>query len=252
MFRSLLAAMLLWLAALVPAAAQPLRLATGNDYAPFADAREQEGGVAIALVREAFANVGREVLLTYTTWARALEETRLGRFDATAPFVPSPERQAVFHYSSVLLPIDSFVMTSSGRDPDQPLAALIGESSRLPRSCLPLGWNQPVLRPLLEQGRVERVEAQQAGSCLKMLLAGRADYFIVNKPVAWHLIRNERLIAQQFRFSQRPVANNSLHLIIPLDRPDSIALMADFERGLAMLRASGRAQILLARLAMPG
>lgn len=251
MLRSLLAAMLLWLAALMPAAAQPLRLATGNDYAPFADEREQDSGVAIALVREAFASIGREVLLTHTTWARALEETRLGRFDATAPFVPSPERQAAFHYSSVLLPIDSYVMTNAGRDPDRPLDDRVGDSNRVPRSCLPLGWNQPVLRTLLEQGRVERVETQQAGLCLKMLLAGRADYFIVNKPVAWHLIRNERLIAQQFRFSKQPVAHNSLHLIIPRDRPDTIALMTEFERGLAILRTNGRAQILLSRLNIP-
>lgn len=235
------------------ALAQPLRLATGNDYAPFADERELDGGVAIALVREAFAGAGRPVQVSFTTWARALEETRLGRFDAAAPFVPSPERQASFHYSSTLIPIDSFVMSSAGRDPDGPLTGAGSDGRRIPRACVPLGWNaQPVLRPLLENGSVERVEAQQAGSCLKMLLAGRADYFVVNKPVAGHLIRTERLTTQQFRYSQQPVARNSLHLIIARDRPDGTALLAEFERGLALLRANGRAQTLLTRLALPG
>ncbi|MBP7065372.1 transporter substrate-binding domain-containing protein [Ferrovibrio sp.] len=249
MFRSLLAVLLLWLAALAPAAAQPLRLATGNDYAPFADQHEPEGGALTALVRAAFAAIGRDTEVTHTSWNRALEETRQGRFDVTAPYVLGPERQAYFLNSSILLPVDSYILSAARREPKLPLSNATPPDGLGHRACVPLGWHpHAVLQPLLDNGSAIRIDPAYAASCLKMILADRADFFIVNKPVAWHLMRRETLTPQQFRFSEQPVGRTSLHLLISRAHPDALKLLADFERGLDNIRSDGSAEKLLRRL----
>lgn len=249
MFRSLLAVLLLYLAVLTPAAAQPVKLATGNDYAPFADQHAPEGGALTALVRAAFAAIGRDTDVTHTSWNRAQEDTRLGRFDATAPYVLGPERQALFLHSSILLPVDSYILSDARHEPRLPLSIATTPDGRGHRACVPLGWNpHSVLRPLLDNGSAIRIEPANAASCLKMILADRADFFIVNKPVAWHLMRNEALERPQFRFSEQPVGRTSLHLLVSRAHPNAATLLADFERGLTRIRNDGSAEALLLRL----
>ncbi|WP_428247426.1 substrate-binding periplasmic protein [Ferrovibrio sp.] len=235
----------LLLAAGTAPAAEPLRLATGTDYAPFADPKLPEGGALTELVRAAFKASGRETTLTHTSWNRALEETKLGRYDVALPYVPSPERAESFFFSSVLFNIDSYVLSSSDRDA---AAKAIGPGMPGPRACLPLGWTpQPVLRGLLETGVAQRIDTAAAASCLKMIQADRIDFFIVSKPVAWHLMRGEELPRQLFRFSDQPVARSSLHLMVARSRIGAESLLMEFEQGLEQIRKNGIASDILGR-----
>lgn len=220
-------------------------MATGNDYAPFADENLPEGGAITALVRTAFAAAGRETVLTYTSWNRALEETRLGRFDVTAPYVRSPERAALFNYSGILLDVDSYALSNFERSATD---KAIAPGMPGPRACLPLGWSaQPALRVLLENGTAQRIETPHVASCLKMILADRVDFFVISKQVGLHLMKAEGLSPKSFRFSEKPVAFSTLHLIVPREKPGAAELLAEFERGLARIRADGRAAAILIR-----
>jgi len=244
MLRGFLASLLLLLP-LTATAAEPVRLVTGTDYAPFADENLPEGGAVTALVRAAFTAAGRNTELTYTSWNRALEETRLGRFDVTAPYVHSPERVASFHYSSALLDVDSYALSSRDRNA---MEKSIGPGMPGPRACLPLGWSaQPALRALLENGTAQRIETPHVASCLKMILADRVDFFVISKQVGLHLMKTEGLQPQAFRFSEKPIAYSTLHLVVPRERRGATALLEEFERGLALIRANGHATAILAR-----
>ena len=60
-----------------------VRIATG-DYPPYTDARQPDGGVVTARLRAALAQQGLEARFEFLPWARAKQETLLGRFDASS------------------------------------------------------------------------------------------------------------------------------------------------------------------------
>lgn len=63
--------------------AVPLRIATG-DYPPYTDPRRADGGIVSARLRAAFAQQGLATRFEFMPWARALEQTRLGLYDASS------------------------------------------------------------------------------------------------------------------------------------------------------------------------
>ncbi|MEL3891015.1 transporter substrate-binding domain-containing protein [Ferrovibrio sp. MS7] len=245
MLRRLLLLLPLLLAAAPVPAAEPLRLVTGTDYPPFADPKLPDGGALTELVRAAFSASGRETSIAYTSWNRALEETKLGRYDAALPYVPSPERASSFFFSSALFNIDTYVLSSSERDA---AVKAIGPGMPGPRACLPLGWTpQPALRALLENGTARQIETTAAASCLKMIQAGRVDFFVVSKPVGWHLMRSEELPRRLFRFSDQPLSRSTLHLMVSRSRIGGESLLAEFEQGMERISKNGIATNILAR-----
>ena len=102
-FRTRMGAALLALAcACAPAAAQVLRLATG-ELPPYATQERPDQGIALDIVRRAFALEGLEVDYTFKPWTRTLEESRAGLWDATAYWGRNPERDKGFLISDNVL-----------------------------------------------------------------------------------------------------------------------------------------------------
>jgi len=62
--------------------AETLRLATG-ELPPYASVQYPDQGIALDIVRRAFAITGYEVNYTFKPWMRSLEEAREGKWDGT-------------------------------------------------------------------------------------------------------------------------------------------------------------------------
>lgn len=86
----------------VLALAENLRLVTG-ELPPYATQERPDSGIALDIVRKAFANASTTVSYTFKPWTRSLEEARAGLWDGTAHWGKNPERDTGFLISDNIL-----------------------------------------------------------------------------------------------------------------------------------------------------
>ncbi|MBV8651112.1 MAG: amino acid ABC transporter substrate-binding protein, partial [Alphaproteobacteria bacterium] len=98
----ILAAAVMLTTGVATASAQSYTVVSGNDYAPFADSKLPEGGIATEVVKLAFAAVDKQVTIEWKPWKRGYQDTLANDNDATFPYVPTDERKAEMLYSDAI------------------------------------------------------------------------------------------------------------------------------------------------------
>jgi polar amino acid transport system substrate-binding protein len=233
---------LLLFALCLPSQAASLRLVTGDDYAPFTGQDLPGGGMLTQVVQAALSQRGLAHELDWRPWNRGYLQTLQGRYDATFPYVRTPEREAEYLYSEALFVAQQHIF-SRADDPielDQP-SSLHGR-----RLCYPLGWQPPkVLQELLDQGQLSRHSPAGLTECARLLLLGRDDFFISDLRLGETALRLSGSDPARFRRSSSAISNSTLHLIVPRNHPQGAQLIEQFNLGLAALQASGRYQQLI-------
>ncbi|MBB1521128.1 substrate-binding periplasmic protein [Aquipseudomonas guryensis] len=222
--------------------ASPLRLVSGEDYAPYAGSALPNGGMLSEVVFAALSSSGYQPSLAWQPWKRGYHATLKGSYDATYPYLKSAEREAEFLYSEPLYEVTQRVFTRRGMmlEPDN-LQHFIGK-----RLCYPLGWLPPAaLKPLLEQNQLQRHEPPDLLTCAKLLALGRDDFFVADSLLGQQAIHLSGLDPGQFDSSQAVVSKHSLHFIVPRNHPRATQLIDDFNRGLQQLMANGEYQRIL-------
>ena len=74
----------------------PVRLVGDAAWEPFYGPDLPEGGFVMVLMREAFAKAGREVVISYQPWTRALLTTEMSRNDAAVGAYYTADRAKTF------------------------------------------------------------------------------------------------------------------------------------------------------------
>lgn len=232
----LLAALLLVLALPQPGrAAEQLSLVTGEDYPPYVDARAPGGGVAVQLVRQVVQRMGATAEIDTAPWRRGYEETLRGRYDATFPYVRTPEREGDYLYSDPLIQAQPAIfMAAARRFTYRSVADLKGR-----RVCTPLGYAPaPQVRALLDHNEAERVTAPSVAACPGLLVAGRADYFIQDQRIGLAVVAKAGLTREVIAAPGAPFGTQELHVIVPRSRAGAADLIGRFNAALRQLRNS--------------
>ena len=221
------------------ASAQTMRLATG-ELPPYATEQRPDQGIALEIVRRAFANAGIDVQYFFKPWARSLEEARDGKWDGTAYWGRNPTRDAGFLISdNVLTEQWVFVYRSDspvtrGFDWKQfsDLAGLRIGASKF-NSYTPEFWE-------LQKSGVLKVEfAADDLSNLRLLVAGRLDLVPLERNVACYLMAAhfKPTEVRALRAHPKLMTNNfTTHLMLSDKLPESAARMAAFNQGLKQLQ----------------
>jgi polar amino acid transport system substrate-binding protein len=218
------------------AAADPIVLATGNDYKPFTDQAMPEGGMATAIVRAAFRREGREVEARYMPWQRGYHDTLDGLYAGTFPYVRTEERAGDYHYSAPLFTLvwRPLVMTDSDLSGER-LSGLSGS-----RYCSPKGYALAApLKALTEAGELFRVAPYNMSVCFKLLKNGRADFIPINNVQGPVTARESLGGMEQVRFLNIEITRKPLHVIFPKTGETAKADMAAFNAGLEKIEADG-------------
>ncbi|HYD99440.1 MAG TPA: transporter substrate-binding domain-containing protein [Alphaproteobacteria bacterium] len=224
--------------------AEALRLVTGNDNAPHTDQSLPEGGVATDIVRQAFAAAGRDVSVEFLPWARGYLVTREGDYDATFPYLRTPEREREFLFSRPLLETRQMLFSA-------PRAKLTGRSLDELRgriACTPNGYALPAeFAPMLSSGNLSVDRRSDLATCLRRVAAGRNDFVVLDEVLGRAAMAEAAVPAEAVVVVPAPVQGIALHLIVSRQRPEGAALIAEFDRGLAALRSSGAYERILKR-----
>lgn len=242
--RTMLQRLLVGLLLSLPAYAQvdSLRLVTGDDYAPFTGQALPAGGMLTQLVQRVLADNKIASSLDWRPWKRGYMKTLQGEYDATFPYVRSPQRETEYLYSAPLFVAEQhlFSRASEPIEMDNP-ASMQGK-----RLCYPLGWQPPkFIQELLDQQLLTRHSPAGLKECANLLLLGRDDFFVADKRLGETALQLTGAPLTQFRRSTSAVSSSALHLIVPRNHPHAAAIIEQFNQGLAALHASGEYQRLI-------
>jgi polar amino acid transport system substrate-binding protein len=221
-----------------------LRLVTGPDYKPFTDPGLPQGGMHAEIVQAAFAKVGDQVTIAFEPWARGYADAERGVYDATFPYAHTAEREQGFLYSEALYAQINrpYVLAASPLQASE-LGDLAGKTMCFPHGYFLTGK----LKEMIDQGSLKLEAPDSMEQCFKMLQAGRVDF--VNsidtqaRAAAMHLFGSINAVKSLGVI----LAEASDNLIVSRQHPDHDRILADFNRGLALLKASGELDAIVKR-----
>lgn len=216
------------------AAAEPLRLVTGDGYAPFTGKALPGGGLLTQVVQAALSQGRVSSELDWRPWNRGLRMTLQAQYDATFPYVRSQEMEQDYLFSDPLLVVRQHLFSRAGEVYEvDDLPALAGK-----RLCYPLGWQLPtMIQGMVEQGLLTRHAPQGLNECARLLLLQRDDFFIANGPIGEAALGATGEPASRFRRSQSTFPERSLHLIVSRRHPRAEQVLLTFNQGLTRLQA---------------
>lgn len=230
---------------------------TGTDFAPFSDQGYPRGGMSTAIVEEA-ARLGMpddaHRIYFVNDWSAHLDTLLIDRlaFDAAFPwFRPNCESDKLddnsrlrcdgFYWSDPLYEnvVPFYALSSSGFDPRSP-EDLVGK-----KICRAAGYftfdlvEYGLLGVGDEPDSIEFVQAASPIDCFRELVAGRVDFVTHNALTAQGPI-SELGIGAEVETHDRIASINTLHVIVPRNRPEGRVLIERINRGLRQMEASGR------------
>lgn len=215
--------------------AQPITLATGDNYFPFVDQRLPYGGWSRAIVETTFAQMDQTIETTILPWPRVTFSIKQCDYDAGYAYIQTPERHADFLYSEPLLHVHIKAVVhqySPHYHPDDLRKQIV---------CTPYGF---ALTPTLEQWahqKNNRVQsANQTTGCLLHVAKKRSDVALVNHYFQLHTFMRQHQLANQLRLIEPAIVSVTVHLIAPRHLPGSQRLITRFNQALASLRESGQ------------
>lgn len=221
--------------------AENLRLVTG-ELPPYATQERTDQGIALDIVRKAFAYAGSTVRYTFKPWTRSLEEARAGQWDGTAYWGKNPTRDVGFLISDNVL-TEQWVFLYRQRADGAPafdwetLADLKGQRIAAVQSYTytPEFWDMQKAGSL----RVE-IGQDDLGN-LRRLVAGRVDVAVMERNVACYLMNAHFKPAEvaDLRAHPKLLTNQfTTHLMLSEKLPQSAERIKAFNRGLAQLKKS--------------
>lgn len=222
-------------------AAETIRLATG-ELPPYATQERSDEGIALDIVRKAFAHAGMEVEYTFKPWMRSLEEARAGKFDGTAYWGRNPERDAGFLISDNVLTEQWVFVYRSGGPATSPLVWSRLEDLRNLRIGGIRSYTYSPEFWALSKADVLKVEfALDDLTNLRRLVAGRIDVVPMERNVACYLIATHFKPEEVTSLRAHPkLLTNAFttHLMLSSAVPQSEERMRAFNAGLREIRKS--------------
>jgi polar amino acid transport system substrate-binding protein len=203
---------------------------------------EKRGSYLVELTAAAFKRVGYEAQFTYVPWSRALNGTMQGAYPVLMAARYTDERAKAIAYSDSIATVDFHLWGLRGnptqfRDIDDLRPYLIGV---IRGSTVTPEFDKAAQSKL----RIDYTESAEAN--IKHLLTGRIDYFIEKTPTI------DKLLATTFASE----ASKIVRIDPPITRteffngfaraiPGHEKLLADFNRGLKLIRADGTEKAIL-------
>ena len=227
-----------------------LKIATG-ELAPYMAAARADQGISLSVVRRAFELVGYKVEFTFLPWSRALAETRLGKWDATAVWGNNPERNPPFFVSdNVVTEKWVFVYRNAAKFSWNTLADL------KPYRVALIQYNTytPEIWAMANAGVFKSDKLPNEEAVIKMLLLDRADVAPMERNVACDVLQKNFTAADAAKLSVHPkqmIDTFTSHVLLPRSVAASANLVVDFNAGLKKLKASPEYAKLLSQVECP-
>ena len=216
-------------------------LATVN-WEPMFGENLPKGGFYTEITRQAFQRVGYGLMVKFVPWKRALESARQGKYDGLLGAYYSEERTQDFEYSELVY-VDQVVFFRRKGEPPSTYQSL--------RDLVPyeIGVTTGLAyidslkedEPALKLREVNNTELN-----LKKLMIKRIDLFPSGKVYMLHMLQTKYPDwKDQIQTVSPPLKEEGLYNPISKKIPDHRTVVADFDRGLQMIKDDGTVKKIL-------
>jgi polar amino acid transport system substrate-binding protein len=234
------------------AAPAPLRIVTGNGYAPFADEMLPGGGMFTQLVEMAIFRADPAITynLSYVSDWQAHLDALLpsGAYDLSFPWIkPDCEGETMLSASDQAR-CDAFVFSAPfyevvegyfARSDSDLVRATSYDAFQNTRICRPEGFTTGVLEAAgLTRGSIELSRPSEASDCFEALASGAVDLVSIDAEVGDAVIAELGMTGD---FLQNPHLNalQSLHVIAHKSNPRAVEMVKLLDEGVIEMYQSG-------------
>lgn len=236
--RALFAAALVYLGCGVSTAETNGISITNGEWAPFMSQHVPHYGFASHVTEEAFALVDMSVKWEFMPWRRAYSLAAHGDWDASIGWLKTDEREKQFLFTAPILHETRVLFQ---RDDNRFEWKTINDLKGI-RLGISHAADYPILRPVIDSGKVATVRFPNYLAALRALLKGRVDAVAGPLTVGNHLLRNNFKPAERgrVRIAEKVIETLPFHLIVSRNIENGPVLVKKFNEGLDKLQASGR------------
>jgi polar amino acid transport system substrate-binding protein len=211
-------------------------VAAADPWPPFVDKNNPTDGLALEIIRAAYATQGYAVKMEYVPWARAENGVKEGKFDILPDTWMTEKRKAYLFYSEPYA-FNKVKFIKAKGDPFEfnGLASLEGKTIGIVRDY---GYGDE----FLSATNFRREEVVNIIANIKKLTADtkRIDLTLEDEIVARSVIvmENPELL-EKIEFTQNSLSENALHVTSGLENPRHKEIIDAFNKGLAEIKANG-------------
>lgn len=231
--------LVLGIAAVSPTAAQAqdrkIYLLTGNNYHPYSDKKLLDGGLATAMVKLVFEEMGFEPQMVFADWQAGYKAVKEGRYLATFPYIKTQERIKEVYFSDELFSVRNHVFQHGGKPRLNQLEDLAGKIL-----CVPEGWAVPgFLKEMTDSGQIRLVRGPGIHACFEALYSQKIDIVAVDHRLGTEIA--ERIDSSRWYKSKRFDKDGIPHYVaFTRKHPKALKWVATFNNTLQKLQEDGR------------
>lgn len=224
-----------------------VRIAAEDDWPPYASAVGKEHrpeGFSVDLVREVFASQGVKVEFVVVPFARCLAYTLKGSVAGCFNVGMTTANRGDFIWPATPLLEDELSIFARSDAPGHPPSRELGAADLRHRTVgYTVGYTYST--ELMTDPLITRYGASSDQQLLRMLVAGRVDYVLLNRlPATLRIESNPAFRGQVRRVGK--VSMDSFWLAFSKAHPDGHRMSVVFERGLREFKRDGRYQAMTA------
>jgi len=219
-------------------ALETVTIATG-EYPPFASKNLKHYGFTSQVVKEAFAKSGYNVIFKFVPWKRALESTKILKYDATSFWFVTEDKQKIFHYSDPIFEEKTaFFHLKTTKLPEW---KTLSDLSKF-RFGATRGYSYT--KEFWEAGKNGTLKIEEASSDktnFKKLLKERIDIFPSGIVVGYGILNQsfDNAMVNKLTYHHKILRSSTTHVLFPKKGTKSKKLLKAFNDGLIKLRREG-------------
>ena len=217
-------------------AGSDIKLVTGNDYAPFTDQSLPKGGLATAVITEAFKEAGVMSQMDWKPWKRGYVESRQGRYIGTFPYIPTEERKLDFLYSDAIF-TETYVALSNRSETG---IFKTYEDMKGKTVCRPVGYAiADKLEKNMKEWNIALFQPADMSGCMKAVMRLPNQVVIMNRLQAAEEFKKTEVSLAEIKVHQLTEKGFTLHFIVSKSLKGADEWILKFNQGLENIRQSG-------------
>lgn len=218
-------------------AEHPIKLVTGNDYAPFTDQALPKGGLATAIISAAFEKSGVQTVMDWKPWKRGYIESKQGRYVGTFPYIPTEERKMDFLYSNPVF-TETYVALTNADDQNQYLSY---EDMKGKTICRPVGYAiADKIENNLEKWNISLFQPANMAGCIKAIMHLPNHIVVLNRLQAGAELKKPATNVKKIKIHSLNEKGFTLHFIVSKKLENGPHWINRFNKGLASIKKSGQ------------
>ncbi|WP_442110307.1 substrate-binding periplasmic protein [Pseudomonas sp. NUPR-001] len=219
--------------------AEKLRL-VADSWPPFTDASMPGGGLATVIVTTALQRAGFTSEFEQAPWARALLGVEEGRYDVLINAWFNESRTHIGAFSSAYMTNRIRLLKRKG-DPLRFKA--LSDLYPYPIAVV----RDYAYSPAFDADvRLQKIPVRNFSVAVRMLAAGRVGLTLEDEYVARYFLQREtRSVRDSIEVVEKPLGENTLHILVSLKTPEHQKVVAGFNQAISEMKADGSYERLL-------